>query len=205
MRKSSLVLAVAIIAVLTCSAAFAETWNSFTPATFTGIDVEVTVNWLTNMFNHNVTLNPGATVTVGGSAYQIAWLSGYYINTTAKTDGFQAYDALGSNVWKWIEGPNQGPPFNNVGWKCSGNANRLHANVGGQMTYNLTSPDIGTVQTVVGFHVGYYIDNNSIKTEFLSGPEIHLVDVPEPSALYGGLALLSGMATLVGRRKRTIR
>ncbi|MDO8587957.1 MAG: hypothetical protein Q7T82_13090 [Armatimonadota bacterium] len=200
MRKTAFILAITTMAAVFCSSASAQTWISFKPATFTGIQLDLTSDLATQQYWYTVTLDPGATITFDSSTYQIAWLGGYFINGASETDLFFASDALYSDRWQWEATPVQDPLFNSVGWKCQGDNDRLHADTGGQMTFSLTSPDIWAVPTNSAYHVGYFDDKGKVKTDYFNGPP-----VPEPSGLQAGLAFLSGATALMGRRFRRTR
>ena len=192
MRKISVVLAIITMALTLCSGAQATSWSSFKSATFSGIYVLPTLS--SGLTEYTITLDPGATITFGGIDYQVEWIGGFYVNSLLSTESFGAAEATGQNDWGWDQDPTHGPTFDSVGWKCSGDADRLQANVGAVKKFYFSNFDLGTTAVNPGFHIGYLDNKGKAQTDFFTGST-----VPEPSGLQAGIAFLSLAGGMVGR------
>jgi hypothetical protein len=203
MRKTANITALcAMLAAAACSTALAESWSSFKDATFAGIGIHPAL--AASKIEYTVTIDPGATVSFGGNTYAITWIGGFYAKTISPTDYFDAADAVGSNDWSWVQDPTQGPDFHVVGWKASGDGDRIHVSPGAWKKFYFGNFDLGATVVNPGFHLGYLDDKGKSKTDFFSGeiPGGIVGDTPEPSGLLAGMTFLAGLAGAAGRRFR---
>jgi hypothetical protein len=189
-----------VMAVGACSTTLAESWSSFKDAAFTGISLHPML--ATSKLEYTVTLDPGATVSFGGNTYDINWIGGFYVRTTVETDHFNATNDSTSNDWTWDQNPTHGPDFQVVGWKATGNADRLHVAPGAVKKFYFGTLDLGPTDVTTAFHIGYLDDTGKAKTDFFSGsvPDHPVGNVPEPSGVLAGMTFLAG-AGLIGRRR----
>ena len=182
--------ALALLAALClCGAGRAASWNAFTIADLTG--VEVAPDPADGVLSYYLSLAPGATIGLDGGTHDIAWLGGFYLRTDSETDSFTAEDAGAVADWDWTE--RQG---NLVGWHSQGR-DRIYA--GGTKAFAFASLTIPAGVTVSpGFHLGYW-DGGQVVTAFYASRV-----VPEPSALAGLtiLGTLTGIAMRAARRSK---
>jgi len=202
MRKTAIVTALCALLAAACSAVLAESWSSFNDATFAGIGLHPML--ATGKIEYTVTLDPGATVSFGGNSYEITWIGGFYVKTISPTDYFNAADAAGSNDWTWFQNRTQGSDFDVVGWKATGDGERIHTSPGVWKKFYFGNFDLGASLVNPGFHIGYLDDKGKVKTAFFSGdiPGGIVGHAPEPSGLLAGMTFLIGAAGMARRRFR---
>ncbi|MHB9036414.1 MAG: hypothetical protein ACYC64_07085 [Armatimonadota bacterium] len=201
MSVACLVMALVIL-IAASTAAFSQSWNSFSEASFTGITVSPA--FATNVLTYNVSLGAAPTITISGNTYNVVWVQGFY---ALSADGVQEFYAGGSNItsggntWKWVANPNIGSPNNYVvaGWEAQGNPARITP--GNNKSFSYTHFQIPqNVSVILGLHVGYW--NAGTQENVTARYKPGNPEVPEASALLlGGIgAPFLGMAAMARRR-----